>query len=64
MSNPYRPLWDYIPDGEPRVFGERVYVYESHDNAGSDKFCDYKLKAWSAPLEDLNNWTCHGHIFH
>ena len=64
MSNPYLPLWEYIPDGEPRVFGKRVYVYGSHDNAGSDKFCDYKLKVWSAPLENLNNWTCHGHIFH
>jgi hypothetical protein len=64
MPNPYLPLWEYIPDGEPRVFGERVYVYGSHDNAGSDKFCDYKLKVWSAPLDDLNNWTCHGHIFH
>lgn len=64
MSNPYLPLWEYIPDGEPRVFGERVYVYGSHDNAGSDKFCDYKLKVWSASLKNLNDWTCHGHIFH
>ncbi|BCN30101.1 family 43 glycosylhydrolase [Anaeromicropila herbilytica] len=64
MPNPYLPLWEYIPDGEPRVFGERVYVYGSHDNANSDKFCDYKLKVWSASIHDLNNWTCHGHIFH
>jgi arabinoxylan arabinofuranohydrolase len=64
MPNPYLPLWEYIPDGEPRVFGDRVYIYGSHDNAGSDKFCDYKLKVWSAPFDDLNNWTCHGHIFH
>lgn len=64
MPNPYLPLWEYIPDGEPRVFGDRVYVYGSHDNAGSDKFCDYKLKVWSAPISDLNKWTCHGDIFH
>ena len=64
MSNPILPLWECIPDGEPRVFGNRVYVYGSHDRYGLDKFCDYKLKAWSAPLDDLNNWTCHGHIFH
>ena len=63
MPNPYLPLWEYIPDGEPRVFGERVYVYGSHDNAGSTKFCDYVLKCWSAPLSDLNNWVCHGDIF-
>lgn len=64
MANPFLPLWEYIPDGEPRVFGDRVYIYGSHDNAGSDSFCDYKLKVWSAPVNDLNNWTCHGDIFH
>lgn len=64
MPNPYLPLWEYIPDGEPRVFGDRVYVYGSHDQAGSDHFCDYKLKCWSAPVNNLNDWTCHGDIFH
>ena len=64
MANPFLPLWEYIPDGEPRVFGDRVYIYGSHDNAGSDSFCDYKLKVWSAPVNDLNNWVCHGDIFH
>ncbi len=64
MPNPFLPLWEYIPDGEPRVFGDRVYIYGSHDNAGSDSFCDYKLKVWSAPVNDLNNWKCHGDIFH
>lgn len=64
MANPILPGWEYIPDGEPRVFGDRVYIYGSHDNAGSDSFCDYKLKVWSAPVNDLNNWVCHGDIFH
>ena len=64
MPNPYLPLWEYIPDGEPRVFGDRVYIYGSHDRAGSDEFCDYVLKCWSAPVSDLNNWVCHGDIFH
>lgn len=63
MSNPYLPKWEYIPDGEPRVFGNRVYVYGSHDTAGSDKFCDYVLKCWSAPVDNLNEWVCHGDIF-
>lgn len=63
MSNPYLPNWEYIPDGEPRVFGNRVYVYGSHDRSGSDTFCDYVLKCWSAPVDDLNNWKCHGDIF-
>jgi len=60
MANPYLPLWEYIPDGEPRVFGNRVYIYGSHDSACSDKFCDYKLKVWSAPVDNLNHWVCHG----
>ncbi|BCJ94638.1 arabinoxylan arabinofuranohydrolase [Anaerocolumna cellulosilytica] len=64
MPNPYLPRWEYIPDGEPRVFGNRIYVYGSHDLAGSDKFCDYKLKVWSAPIDNLSNWTCHGTVFH
>lgn len=63
MPNPILPLWEYIPDGEPRVFGDRVYLYGSHDRAGSDKFCDSKLKVWSAPVNDLNNWVCHGSSF-
>lgn len=63
MPNPYLPFWEYIPDGEPRVFGDRIYVYGSHDNAGSVKFCDHVLKCWSAPLDNLNNWVCHGDIF-
>ena len=64
MANPYLPNWEYIPDGEPRVFGDRVYVYGSHDKAGSDSFCDHVLKCWSAPVSDLNHWVCHGDIFH
>ena len=64
MANPYLPNWEYIPDGEPRVFGDRVYIYGSHDRAGSDSFCDKVLKCWSAPVDALNSWTCHGDIFH
>ena len=63
MANPILPLWECIPDGEPRQFGDRVYIYGSHDRFGCDRFCDYKLKCWSAPVSDLNDWTCHGHIF-
>ena len=63
MPNPILPLWEYIPDGEPRVFGDRVYLYGSHDRAAGDAFCDYKLKVWSAPLSNLNDWQCHGDSF-
>lgn len=64
MPNPILPTWEYIPDGEPRVFGDRVYLYGSHDRASCDEFCDSKLKVWSAPISNLNEWTCHGHSFH
>ena len=63
MANPYLPNWEYIPDGEPRVFGDRIYVYGSHDRKDSIEFCDYKLKVWSAPVSDPTKWVCHGDIF-
>lgn len=63
MANPYLPKWEYIPDGEPRVFGDRIYVYGSHDRKDSIDFCDYKLKVWSAPVSDPTKWVCHGDIF-
>lgn len=64
MPNPILPLWEYIPDGEPRVFGDRIYIYGSHDRVSSASFCDFKHKVWSAPISDLNNWQCHGDSFH
>lgn len=63
MPNPILPLWEYIPDGEPRVFGDRVYLYGSHDRVAGTAFCDFKLKVWSAPIDNLNQWTCHGDSF-
>lgn len=63
MPNPYLPSWEYIPDGEPHLFGERLYIYGSHDKPASDHFCDYRLKVWSASIYNLSHWTCHGDIF-
>lgn len=60
VYNPFLPLNEYIPDGEPHVFGNRVYLYGSHDMAGSDRFCVQDYTVWSAPVEDLSDWTCHG----
>ncbi len=57
------PLWEHVPDGEPRVFehnGEkRVYVYGSHD-IEKTQYCGRNYVAWSAPVDDLTNWKCHG----
>ena len=63
VFNPYLPLNEYIPDGEPHVFGDRVYIYGSHDYAGGDKYCMGHYMGWSAPLSDLSAWECHGVIY-
>lgn len=61
--NPYLPSFEYVPDGEPRVFGNRVYVYGSHDRFGGDRFCEGDYVCWSAPVDDLGNWRYEGVIY-
>ena len=61
--NPYLPSWEYVPDGEPRVFGGRVYVYGSHDRFGGPLFCMNDYVCWSAPEEDLTDWRFEGVIY-
>ena len=58
FTKPPFALGGVYPRGEARVLGNRVYLYGSHDRAAQSDFCDYKLKVWSAPLDDLNNWVC------
>ena len=69
VGNPFLPLWEHIPDGEPYVFEdpdnpgqERVYVYGSHDTRITD-YCGRELVVWSAPVDDLNQWRYDGEIF-
>lgn len=61
--NPYLPSWEYIPDGEPYVFGDRVYVYGSHDFYNGYVFCMGDYVCWSAPVEDLGDWRYEGVIY-
>lgn len=61
--NPYLPSWEYIPDGEPYVFGDRVYVYGSHDFFNGYVFCMGDYMGWSAPVNDLSDWRCEGVIY-
>ena len=61
--NPYLPSWEYIPDGEPYVFGNRVYVYGSHDRFNGWVFCQNDYVCWSAPVDDLGNWRYEGVIY-
>ena len=44
--NPYLSSWEYIPDGEPHVFGGRVYVYGSHDHFNAPIFCVGDYVCW------------------
>lgn len=62
-GNPNFPSWEYIPDGEPHVFGGRLYVYGSHDFFNGHAFCLGDYLCWSAPVEDPTLWTCEGVIY-
>lgn len=61
--NPYLPLDTYIPDGEPHVFGDRIYVFGSHDKENGDTFCMLDYEGFSAPVDDLGDWRSEGIIY-
>ena len=63
VFNPYLPSWEYIPDGEPHVFGDRVYVYGSHDYFNGNVFCLGDYVCYSAPVTDLTDWKYEGVIY-
>ena len=67
-GNPYLPLWEYIPDGEPYVFEDpdqpgkqRVYIYGSHDTRKTE-YCGHDLVVWSASVDTLWRWRYDGVI--
>jgi hypothetical protein len=68
-QNPYLPLWEHIPDGEPRVFEDpdnpgkfRAYIIGSHDLTYT-AYCGSDVRMWSAPVEDLSQWRDEGPLF-
>ena len=68
-GNPYLPLWEHLPDGEPRVFEDpdrpghyRIYIIGSHD-LRYDSYCGPDIRMWSAPVDDLSSWRDEGPIF-
>jgi hypothetical protein len=68
-QNPYLPLWEHVPDGEPRVFEDpdnpgklRAYIIGSHD-VNYSNYCGPDIRMWSAPVEDLSQWRDEGPIF-
>ncbi len=60
--NPLLPSNEFIPDGEPRVFGDRVYLYGSHDLA-TGGMCAGDYVTWSAALDDVSAWRFEGVIY-
>lgn len=61
--NPFLPSYEYIPDGEPYIFGDRLYIYGSHDLFGTDTFCSGDYVTWSAPIDNLSDWKYEGVIY-
>lgn len=61
--NPYLPLNEYILDGEPHVFGDRVYIFGSHDREGGTTYCELDYTVYSAPVTDLTDWRCEGTVY-
>lgn len=60
MPNPFLPLNTCIADGEPHVFGDRVYLFGSHDKPGGNTYCMLDYEFWSAPVENLSQWSSKG----
>lgn len=60
LCSPFLPGWEYIPDGEPHIFGDRLYLFGSHDRFGGKRFCLNDYVVWSAPLSDLSAWKYEG----
>ena len=61
--NPFLPSYEYIPDGEPHVFGDRVYLYGSHDKFNGKDYCENDYVCYSAAIDDLANWRYEGVIY-
>lgn len=60
IFNPILPLDVYIPDTEAHVFGDRVYLFGSHDSEKGNTFCSEPYMFYSAPVNNLKDWTCPG----
>lgn len=60
VFNPFLPAEVCIPDGEPHVFGDRVYLFGSHDKPGGGTFCMLPYEIWSTPVDDLSEWSSKG----
>lgn len=60
VYNPFLPLEEYIPDGEPHVFGDRIYLFGSHDLENGETYCMQPYQIYSASVKDLRHWSSPG----
>lgn len=67
MGNPLFPMWSHVPDTVPFVAEDpdnpgkwRLYWTGSHETRFNSSYCGRDIVMWSAPVEDLNDWTYHG----
>ena len=63
VFNPYLPLYEYVPDGEPYVYEDRLYIFGSHDRFDGENFCQNDYVLWSCPADDLSDWRFEGTIY-
>lgn len=50
-------------DGEPHVFGNRIYLYGSHDRFRGAGFCLNDYVCYSVDVKDLTEWRYEGVIY-
>ena len=62
IFNPYLPSYEYIPDGEPHIFGDRLYIYGSHDRFGGSAerpaCCAGRDRRAAADLKEIFGADC------
>lgn len=61
--NPILPCCEFVPDGEPHIFGDRIYVYGSHDLYDSGEMCQGDYVCYSADAHHPVKWDYEGVIF-
>ncbi|PKI16702.1 family 43 glycosylhydrolase [Colwellia sp. 12G3] len=66
FKNEGNPLIRHIYTADPsaRVFGDKLYLYTSHDRDGTDNNAHFDMTDWHVfSTSDLNSWVDHGAFF-
>lgn len=61
--NPCLPSYEYLAEADAHTFGERVYLFGSHDkyNGKAERITEFIC--WSADVNELADWRYEGVIF-